>query len=53
MSQSHMTIPILVRLPAEMKTRLEIEAARNGASRNSEIIRTIRARMDVSQKAGS
>ena len=53
MSRMQIAAPILVRLPVEMKIWLEIEAARNGASQNSEIVRTIRARMDGEQKAGS
>jgi hypothetical protein len=52
MSPRPITAPILVRLPVAMKIWLEIEAARNGASQNSEIVRTIRARMDAEQKAG-
>ena len=47
------TVQILVRLPEDMKIWLEMEAVRNGASQNSEIVRTIRARMDVGQKAAS
>lgn len=50
---SQTTAPILVRLPIAMKIWLEIEAARNRSSQNSEIIRTIRARMDAEQKAGA
>jgi len=37
---------ILVRLPRELKKWIEDEAVRNGASQNSEIIRSIRTRMD-------
>jgi hypothetical protein len=37
--------PILARLPHDVKSWIEREAARNGASQNSEIIRAIRARM--------
>jgi hypothetical protein len=36
---------VLVRLPRELKAWIEREAARNGASQNSEIIRAIRTRM--------
>ncbi|MBR1233663.1 Arc family DNA-binding protein [Bradyrhizobium sp. AUGA SZCCT0182] len=36
---------LLVRLPRDVKTWLESEASYNGASQNSEIIRSIRARM--------
>jgi hypothetical protein len=35
---------LLVRLPRELKAWIEREATRNGASQNSEIIRSIRAR---------
>ena len=37
---------LLVRLPRDVKTWLESEAAYNGASQNSEIIRSLRARME-------
>ena len=52
MGKVQTSIPILVRLPVDMKIWLEMEAVRNGASQNSEIVRTIRARMDDEQKAG-
>jgi hypothetical protein len=39
------TIAVLVRLPLDVKLWLEREAARNAASQNSEIVRSIRARM--------
>ena len=52
MSPPHTTVPILVRLPVDMKSWLEMEADRNCSSQNSEIVRTVRARMDGSQKAG-
>lgn len=38
---------VLVRMPRDMKAWIEREAERNGASQNSEIVRAIRARMDV------
>jgi predicted HicB family RNase H-like nuclease len=44
-----------LRLPHELKAWIEQEAARNGASQNSEIIRAIRTKMDAaeqSKKAG-
>lgn len=44
---------VLVRLPREVKDWIRGEAARNGASQNSEIIRSIRARMDQHQPARS
>ena len=37
---------LLVRLPKDVKAWLESEATYNGASQNSEIIRSIRARME-------
>ncbi|MBR1238277.1 Arc family DNA-binding protein [Bradyrhizobium sp. AUGA SZCCT0182] len=37
---------MLVRLPRDVKTWLESEASYNGASQNSEIIRSLRARME-------
>ena len=37
---------VLVRMPRDVKAWIEREAERNGASQNSEIIRSIRARMD-------
>jgi Arc-like DNA binding domain len=40
---------LLVRLPREVKDFIEREAAYNGASQNSEIIRAIRLRMDNRQ----
>jgi hypothetical protein len=52
MSQKPSTVQILVRLPVEIKIWLEMEAARNRASQNSEIVRTLRARIDAGQKAG-
>jgi hypothetical protein len=52
MSPRKITAPILVRLPVDIKIWLEIQACRNGASQNSEIVRCIRARMDGEQKAG-
>jgi predicted HicB family RNase H-like nuclease len=41
---------LLVRLPKEVKTWIEREAAHNGSSQNSEIIRSIRCRMDSEQQ---
>jgi hypothetical protein len=40
---------VLVRLPHDVKAWVEREAAHNGASQNSEIIRSIRARMENSK----
>jgi hypothetical protein len=39
------TVSILVRLPPDVKHWLEREAARNAGSQNSEIVRSLRARM--------
>lgn len=44
---------VLVRLPRDVKAWIEHEAARNGASQNSEIVRAIRARMDGRQETGN
>jgi hypothetical protein len=41
---------VLVRLPKTMKIWIEKQAERNGASQNSEIVRSIRARMDADEK---
>jgi Arc-like DNA binding domain len=40
----------LVRLPRDVREWIEQEAAKTLASRNSEIVRCIRARMDVAQQ---
>jgi hypothetical protein len=40
------TVAVLVRLPPDVKRWLEREAARNAGSQNSEIVRSIRKRMD-------
>lgn len=42
---------VLVRLPRDVKEFLDREAARNCASRNSEIVRSLRARMEAEQRA--
>jgi metal-responsive CopG/Arc/MetJ family transcriptional regulator len=41
---------VLVRLPEDVKAFLDREAERNFASRNSEIIRSVRTRMDTEQQ---
>lgn len=38
--------PLGVRLPDDVKGWLKAEAARNGSSQNSEVIRAIRERME-------
>jgi hypothetical protein len=44
---------MVVRIPKDVKTWLEKEAARTGASQNSEVVRSLRARMDSEpEKAG-
>jgi hypothetical protein len=43
-------VPVLVRLPLDVKLWLEREAARNAASQNSEIIRCLRGRMESHHK---
>jgi hypothetical protein len=39
-------IAVLVRLPPDVKRWLEREAARNAASQNSELVRSVRLRMN-------
>jgi hypothetical protein len=39
-------LPLSIRLPAELKAWLEVEAARNDRSQSSEVIQILRARMD-------
>ena len=46
MASKKTTIATFIRLPSDLKTWIEREAKRNGASRNAEIIRALRARMD-------
>jgi hypothetical protein len=41
---------INVRLPRDIKSWLQDEATRNCSSQNSEIVRSIRSRMDVEQE---
>jgi hypothetical protein len=44
------TVSVLVRLPPDVKRWLEHEAARNAASQNSEIVRSVRLRMEGKPK---
>jgi hypothetical protein len=44
------TAEMVARLPLDVKRWLEQEAARNGASQNSEIIRALRIRMDIENR---
>ena len=53
MGSKRETVAVLVRLPLDVKLWLEREAARSAGSRNSEIIRSIRARMDLLADAPS
>jgi hypothetical protein len=41
---------MVVRIPKDVKGWLEKEAQRTGASQNSEIVRSLRARMETEQK---
>lgn len=41
--------PMQLRLPPDLKAWLKAEAAKNGASQNSEVIRAIRAAMARSE----
>jgi hypothetical protein len=51
MSKSDDRHQFLVRLPSDVKAWIEREAAKTMASRNSEIVRCIRARMDAELQA--
>jgi hypothetical protein len=42
---------LLLRLPKDVKSWIEREASYNGSSQNSEIIRSIRCRMDSQRPA--
>jgi hypothetical protein len=44
------TTAVLLRLPADMKEWLEKQAALTLASRNNEILRCIRSRMETEQR---
>jgi hypothetical protein len=41
---------LLVRLPKTMKIWIELKVERQGPSQNSEIVRSIHARMDLDEK---
>lgn len=43
---------LMLRLPPDFKAFIEHEAARNGSSQNSEIVRSIRERMDRQRPTG-
>lgn len=45
------TFPFALRVPADVKAWLAAQAARNGSSQNSEIIRAIRDAMDRATQA--
>jgi hypothetical protein len=45
MDSKRETVAVLVRLPPDVKHWLEREAAHNAGSQNSEIVRSLRARM--------
>jgi hypothetical protein len=47
------TVSVLVRLPPDVKLWLEREAARNSASQNSEVVRSVRLRMEGKHKQKS
>lgn len=46
MSANKAIVRLMLRIPAEIRHWLEAEAARTGASLNSEIVRAIREKMD-------
>jgi hypothetical protein len=43
-------LTLSIRLPRDIKTWLEAEAARNDRTQNSEVIRSLRARMETEQR---
>jgi predicted transcriptional regulator len=45
------TTLVTVRMPVDLKNWLEMRAARTLTSRSSEIVQTLRQRMDAEQKA--
>ena len=49
MTNKEETTTFLIRLPNDVLSWVEKEAARSLASRNSEIVRSVRARMDAEQ----
>ena len=42
--------PLTIKLPQDIVAWLEIEALRNGATLNSEVVRSLRMRMDTEPK---
>jgi hypothetical protein len=44
---------MLIRIPAEAKAFIAAQAARNGSSQNSEVLRCIRDRMDRETKTAT
>jgi CRISPR/Cas system-associated protein Csm6 len=53
MIKKHQSANVLVRLPPALKAWIVEEAARNCASHNSEIVRSIRDRMERERAAAS
>lgn len=53
MSEQFETIRMLVRVPADAKRWLEREAKRNVSSQTSEVVRSIRLRMEAEQGRGA
>ena len=51
MSEKVLMKRVLVRLPEDVQTFIKREAEKNCASRNSEIVRSIRKRMDEQRQA--
>ena len=47
------TVKFLVRLPRDVKRWIEEQANRNTSTQNSEIVRSIRERMDHQQQSGA
>jgi hypothetical protein len=44
---------MVIRIPRDIKCWLEQEAARTGASQNSEIVRSLRSRMETEQRSAA
>jgi macrodomain Ter protein organizer (MatP/YcbG family) len=53
MATDQFTKMLLVRLPADVKTWLEAEAARNLSTQTSEVVRAVRQRMEAEHAAAA
>lgn len=50
MYPSDLKARLAIRLPEDLRTFITTEAARNGSSQNSEVVRAVRERMDRENK---